>query len=517
MASVESDKHTEILDIIEKRLIPDEAAKKARGEVFTPLNLVREMLYGLRKSDPTKIWGMRDGALFDDDPEDRIGGIPLDVWQNPESKWLDPANGIGNFPFVAFLMLDFQLSKTMKDASARKKHIVEKMLYMIEIDKGNVNTARKIFETLVPAAKSNICCADTLKLKKEDLMREFGVSEFDVVMGNPPFGYPGKSGDNKLYLNFIEFSNKLITTHGGFVVFVVPSSTLDYARMTKKRKYFDKLYNFIFINDGDKHIKSYFKGVGSTFIYFVYSNVGEYVDTDVIKYEKSGTPTLLKRNIFENETFSDRDSLIFSKIFDTKVNYDFKKFIFHNGKVRRIRVSKDEDSANDFTNKHISNVKTPIFKYKIIDTVNVTNPFPGIFFYTDEPDDDIERDKIVFSTKGYLTPTIDRTHEYTYSDGFRYILCEGENCEELYTIFKSPVIEFIISRIKKSGYFDNAFFEKLGKLKSIKGVRNNDDVYKALGVEDHKAYIESAISSKKKAKGGRRTRSKARRSRQRAR
>ena len=226
MASAD-DKHTEILDVIEKRLIPDEAAKKARGEVFTPLNLIREMLYGLRRSDPTQIWGVRDGALFEDDPEDRIGGIPLDVWQNPESKWLDPANGIGNFPFVAFLMLDFQLSKTMKDAATRKKHIVEKMLYMIEIDKGNVNTARKIFETLVPGSKSNICCADTLKLKKEDLMREFGVAEFDVVMGNPPFQAPvvGKrfsSGQPKIIWDKFLIQSLNILIPNGFFVFITP-------------------------------------------------------------------------------------------------------------------------------------------------------------------------------------------------------------------------------------------------------------------------------------------------------
>ena len=230
MAAAGDDKHTEILDIIEKRLIPDEAAKKARGEVFTPLNLVREMLYGLRKSDPTQIWGMRDGTLFEDDPEDRIGGIPLDVWQNPESKWLDPANGIGNFPFVAFLMLDFQLSNTMKDAATRKKHIVEKMIYMIEIDKGNVNTARKIFETLAPTAKSNTCCADTLKLKKEDLMREFGVAEFDVVMGNPPFQTPTTvSGTLRaaqhgtLWDKFVNFSVGILKPNA-YLAFITPQT-----------------------------------------------------------------------------------------------------------------------------------------------------------------------------------------------------------------------------------------------------------------------------------------------------
>lgn len=134
---------------------------------------------------------MKNGKFFDDDEDDRVGGIPLEVWRNPDTRWLDPANGIGNFPYVAFHMLDYQLGNhgplNMKDKTVRRKHIVEKMLYMIELDKGNVNTSFKIFEHLVPGSKPNICCADTLKLKDADLQRNFGVSTFHVVMGNPPF------------------------------------------------------------------------------------------------------------------------------------------------------------------------------------------------------------------------------------------------------------------------------------------------------------------------------------------
>jgi len=42
------EKYKTILDVIDKRLIPNQTAKRARGEVFTPLNLVREMLFGIR-------------------------------------------------------------------------------------------------------------------------------------------------------------------------------------------------------------------------------------------------------------------------------------------------------------------------------------------------------------------------------------------------------------------------------------------------------------------------------------
>lgn len=230
-----------ILETIERRLIPDEQAKKARGEVFTPLNLVRELLYGLRKSDLEAgnqvIWGVdSDGNMVDDNPDNRIGGIPLETWRDPETKWLDPANGIGNFPFVVFYMLDFQLknhgtkgSKEWTDEK-RRTHIVEKMLYMIEIDRGNVNTTFKVIDYLAPGARLNICCTDTLKLKDDDLQRHFGVNRFDVVMGNPPFqkavtlsGYLRAAQHTAIWDRFVTTSISLLKDNS-YLAFIIPQT-----------------------------------------------------------------------------------------------------------------------------------------------------------------------------------------------------------------------------------------------------------------------------------------------------
>jgi hypothetical protein len=224
-----------ILEIIESRLIPDEQAKKARGEVFTPLNLVRELLYGLRKSDfdngDMLPWGVdEDGNVAEDDEDDRIGGIPLEVWRDPDTKWLDPANGIGNFPFVAFHMLDYQLkhhgtkgSKEWSDAD-RRKHIIGNMLYMIEIDRGNVNTSVKIFRQLVPGLTANVYCSDALKA---DTGKIWGVEEFDVVMGNPPFqkavtlsGYLRRAQHTDIWDKFVTSSISWLKSDG-YLAFII--------------------------------------------------------------------------------------------------------------------------------------------------------------------------------------------------------------------------------------------------------------------------------------------------------
>lgn len=247
----ESEKrYNSILDIIDKRLIPDDVAKGIRGEVFTPLNLVREMLFGIKKSSikefndkvpkaKTKeylkfIWGVNENGDFIEDNEERIGGIPLPIWRNPETKWLDPANGIGNFPVVAFYMLDYQLGKHALGENAekfkgdhnkiyRRRHIVKNMLYMIELNKGNVNTSRKIFEKIVPGVTANIICANTLEMTEEKLKKEFGINRFHVIMGNPPFNEGGTKhhSDRGFYRKFIQYAYDILNK-SGYIIYIHP-------------------------------------------------------------------------------------------------------------------------------------------------------------------------------------------------------------------------------------------------------------------------------------------------------
>jgi len=477
------------------------------------------MLYGIRKSGIQKneVWGMKNGKFFDDDEDDRVGGIPLEIWRNPDTRWLDPANGIGNFPYVAFHMLDYQLGNhgpaSMKDKTVRRKHIVEKMLYMIELDKGNVNTSFKIFEHLVPGSKPNICCADTLKMKDADLQRKFGVSKFHVVMGNPPFQNPNKSGDNKLYLEFVKFANSTLL-ESGVVVFIVPVAILEYMKLQKNRSYFDKKYNIIMINDTRDDLKSrYFKKVGSTFVHFIYQNDEEYDGTDLIKMSNN-TKEIIRTDIFQSTMLSSVDKDIFEKIFADSVTYPFKTFKF----LKKGRLSTQRIRKEQLLNGTVLKSESDTHKYKIIETINTSNPFPGVFHYYDKADVDMSRDKIVFSTKGYLMPTLDTTHEYTYADGFVYILCdEPTKCDSLVKLFKSPLMTYLTKKLKTSGFSDNTFFERLSKLKNVGIIRTNDDIYKALGIEDYKDYIEDVKKepgSEWKARGASIKRTTRRKSRQ---
>jgi hypothetical protein len=338
-----------ILEIIDRRLIPDEQAKRARGEVFTPLDLVREMLHGLRKADleagTYALWGYDlNGNVQEDSADNRIGGIPLEMWRDPDTKWLDPANGIGNFPFVVFHTLDFQLknhgtkgSKQWTDEK-RRKHIVQKMLYMIELDRGNVNTTFKVMDFLVPGVKPNLCCADTLSLKDQDFQRHFGTSKFHVIMGNPPFQAdpdrpnaddserktkaPRKGGQGKLYERFTMRMLELLEPQG-YLAFVTPDNIFSgiglksYQQIIKKQVVLLNLANI----QG-----RYFKGIGQSICYFVVSQKDADSPTRIV----SATDTFLTRlkNRAVNpvrEWTKETDTLLETYISDTKNGFKYNR------------------------------------------------------------------------------------------------------------------------------------------------------------------------------------------------
>jgi hypothetical protein len=222
-------RYNKIFQVIEKHLVPDVVAKGQRGEVFTPPMLIREMLFGIRKSKNLEgvheIWGMnKDSSEFEkDSEEDKLGGLPESVWKNSKLKWLDPASGIGNFPITAFYKLDHALSNEFKDVNERRKHIIQEMLYMIELDKGNASTCKKLFKMIHPEAVPNIINKDTLSFKSPEQLRElFGFDKFDIIMGNPPFNAGGTlKGGGALWPDFVKFAFNNINKDG-YIVYVHP-------------------------------------------------------------------------------------------------------------------------------------------------------------------------------------------------------------------------------------------------------------------------------------------------------
>jgi hypothetical protein len=184
-----------VLKIIHQRLTPRQKQKAEVGEVFTPIELVESMLEHL----------------------------PAAVWSNPDLKWFDPANGIGNFPVVAFYKLDKGLATRIPDEAARRKHIVSNMLYMVEYQSSNSRVARNIFRKLCnDTCEPNIWTLDATSLTSAKLKAHGWPEQFDVIMGNPPYNAGGLGkGGGTLWPKFVRLAFDLVKRNG-FIVYIHP-------------------------------------------------------------------------------------------------------------------------------------------------------------------------------------------------------------------------------------------------------------------------------------------------------
>ena len=111
--------------------------RKENDEVFTPDFLIEEML---DKLDPN-------------------------VWSDPNKTWLDPCAGIGNFSVFILERLMKGLESWQPEPELRRKHILENMLFHIEMNSESVEKLQKV---LNPDGryKLNVKCMDFLQYGK---------------------------------------------------------------------------------------------------------------------------------------------------------------------------------------------------------------------------------------------------------------------------------------------------------------------------------------------------------------
>jgi hypothetical protein len=195
------DNPQELVAFLGQHLKPKELEKKENGEVFTPPNLIQEKFKQLALINPK-------------------------IWSDPSTKFLDPANGIGNYPALAFHHLMDGLRDAIPNEADRKKHILEKMLYMCELTKKNVEVSRKILDS------DNLYALNLFQGSYLDLdpMKEWGVEKFDVIFGNPPYnnshdkkkGQGGSGSRGRLYPEFVMKSIALLKDDG-YLIFIHPA------------------------------------------------------------------------------------------------------------------------------------------------------------------------------------------------------------------------------------------------------------------------------------------------------
>jgi hypothetical protein len=205
------DKPKELLELIDSCLKPKQKEKQENGEVFTPMELVFEMLDNLDKH--------------------YIKENGKSIFTEKEFKWGDITGcGMGNFSVAVYLRLMDGLKQEIPDDDDRKEHILENMIYMAELNKKNVFICRQIFD-VNNSYCLNLYEGDALELDPDV---EWSIEKFDIILGNPPYNrggirsHTGKQLGEKnetIWTKFVEKSLGLLKPKG-YLAFIHPLSWL---------------------------------------------------------------------------------------------------------------------------------------------------------------------------------------------------------------------------------------------------------------------------------------------------
>lgn len=315
----------EIQKKIEEYLPVRSEEKDKHGEVFTPSVLIDEIL----------------------------DKLPPKVWKDPNFKWLDPANGVGNFPMIVYGRLMDGLTSWEPNDKKRSSHIIEKMLYMVEINPRNVKISKKIF-----GDNANICCADFLE-EESKWRTQFGFKDekemFDIIVGNPPFQpekteadkRQGSHGGKKLWDKFVIKSLELLVSNG-YLCFITPSGW---------RKPNSELYKLMTTQNQLVYLHIISKKQGQQLF-----DVSQRVDLYIIQ----------KKHIHKNSEIIDE--------LNNKLELDLTKWNFlpnyDYNIISKIITTKDKgikviyDTTYHTQKSNIKSSKTDVYKYQIVHSIN---------------------------------------------------------------------------------------------------------------------------------------------------
>jgi hypothetical protein len=436
------DKPKELLKIVNECLKPKEIEKKQFGEVFTPMKLVSEML----------------------------DKLPNEVWTNKNLKWLDPASGMGNFPIAVYLRLMDNLP--IEDEKERKKHILENMIYMSELNKKNVFITKQIFD-IGNKYKLNIYEGDSLKV---DYNTEFEIKQFDIIIGNPPYNASGiKASGNTIWQLFVNNSIKLLKNNG-YICFVHPNGWRK--PNTEKGKFyglFEKMTNeniilYLEIHDTKDGMKQF--------------NCGTRYDWYILQKKKNENH---KTKILDQNNVSYEINLNkYNWLANCELELIDKLIANENDEKCKILQSM---SAYEPRKKWISKIESKEFKYPVVHST----PKEGHRFVWSNKNDNgfYEIKKVIFGESGIYNPIIDIDGKYAMSQGAMAIIIDNiKEGEKLSKCLCSSVFNKIIKACLWS-----SFRIEWGMFKDLK-----KNFYELLDDKDDKILTESkkkVIKSKK--------------------
>jgi tRNA1(Val) A37 N6-methylase TrmN6 len=414
------------------------------------------------------MWIVEEMMQKADEAYSKIHGSSL--FTNPELKWFDPACGMGNYPVAVYLRLMKGLEKCIPNKDERKKHILENMIYMSELNQKNVFICKQMFN-VEGTFKMNLYQGDSLALNVVDT---WGIDKFDIVMGNPPYNKGGiKSRTGKqlgkknetIWPHFVDMAFKHLKKDG-LLTYITPLSWLK-----KTHSHHDKLLTkyIVWLKLWDNiQSKKMINAVIPISIYVIQNTSADGQSTDIVSENKSknvNTRAVVVLNpkysipLSHHSIYVKLMHFIESRNLSLKV---FNKTVKSEGERVKLPTTytlQDGWAVDTFTLKDGIIVKKAIGEHP-----------------------SARRNKLIIANKmGFKGAFIDEGKlSLTGCDKF-YIL--GKNLPLLLEFFKFSIIDMVSSYLKyRMGFLDKAAFSYIPDIRKLDHPVTEQEFYTLLGL-----------------------------------
>jgi len=453
----------ELSNLIDKYLIPLQLEKKRNAEVSTKYELRQEMLEK----------------------------IPKKFWES-ENKIFEPCVGKGGFILDIIDKFMIGLKNKIPDKKTRYKNILEKCLYLCDINPTNIFICKLLIDPY-NEYKLNYHQGNTLDL---DVKKKWNIDGFNAIVGNPPYENVNKKGDNHLYIDFSVYSiNNLV--NDGLLLFITPKLILEnLLRCDINRKRFKEFYNINYLVIDTP--KKYFPNIGTNFVYFLLEKKPyegtckiEYLNNQKIEYSN----VVLKEGMYLPNNFNKIGLKIISKTTNKlgkNNNKLFNEYVKRpmytiNNKVRLQRIRKEH-----FKKNIISKEKKDKFKFKISNGFTRKKyKYPGEIYYFDNKMIDFKKKKIVISNIGFELG-FDKKGDLNLSDSLSYILGNEVLFSNFKNLLSSNLIKFLLLMYKNNTLHDTYKLITKNLLHIPLDIKmTNSNIYKHFNISNEEIeYIE---------------------------
>ena len=410
------------IENIDQNLVINDENKKLYGEVNTPFSLINEMF-----------------SLF-----------PEEIFKNKHLKWLDVGAGSGNFSIVLFNKLNKSLLTQIPDSLERIKHIIDNMIFLVEINLESINLLKERF-----GENANIYSGNYLEMSTSFVVP-------DIIIGNPPYNFNGlkkvptlqnveKTSDGiTIWTHFVK-KNMEILKPDGWMNVIIPSIWLkpDKAGINNLLLQF-KIVKMHTI-DGNKANQLFYKNGQTPLVYFLLQKkkTNNQIDLyDSLKRDYEIWNTLEYKTIYSIIPL-DYSSILKKILKKTKI-YGCLQVIKTNMPSKNAIILDEKTSNCVYSNVHTCRLKEK--EYKLIEKYsNIPLPF------SNEP-------KIILAHKMWGIPYLDKEGIYGISNRDNYVI-KDKSIQELQKIkdcLESKLILFLYTATRyRMKYLEKYIFRFL--------------------------------------------------------